>query len=322
LSHATLLYNPVAGRRPGRREAEIRAAAQVLSAAGFELNVAASSGPASARQLAKSAARRGDQVVFACGGDGTLNEVINGLALSPCALAILPGGTANIAARDLGLPRDPVVAARTLARAKPHRIALGRVTWHRRDPTPDSPVSSVEPPEPRFFLSVAGVGFDAYVIHRLAWSFKTALGVAAYAWEAIHQVCRYDFPPFTCRNNQGEWRGTQALFQRTGRYAGWFHPIPGGSLLDNRMRVCVFESSSPWRYALYTSALALQRHLALADVRLVEGSHLVCAAEEAFRPVYVELDGELAGELPATFELVPDALTLLLPEDHCRAEAR
>jgi len=307
LNRATLIYNPVAGRRPVRRAGEIREAADVLRGAGVDLEVLPTERAGSAAALAQEALRCGTEAIFVCGGDGTINEVVNGIAFGDCALGILPGGTANIAAKDLGLPHDPVAAARALVRSMPHRIALGRVTWHPADQS-GTPISQ------RYFLSVAGVGFDAYVVHRLPWNFKTALGVAAYAWEAVHQVCRYSFPRFACRNSQGEWRGTQALFQRTERYAGWFHLAPGGSLLNSRMQVCVFESSSRWRYFLYTGALALRRHLALEDVHLVEGLHLACTAETASRPVYVELDGELAGQLPATFELVPDALTLLLPQ--------
>jgi diacylglycerol kinase (ATP) len=311
LNHATLIYNPVAGRRPARREAEVRAAADVLRRSGIDLDIVSTVGPGSARELAQSAAQRGSDAIFVCGGDGTINEVVNGIAKDGCALGILPGGTANIAAKDLGLPHHPVAAARALAKSKPHRIALGRAIW--QSTIPDAAPEDNRAAD-RYFLSVAGVGFDAYVVHRLSWSFKTALGVAAYAWEAIHQACRYSFPRFACRNSQGEWRGTQALFQRTERYAGWFHLAPGGSLLNSRMQVCVFESSDPWRYVLYTGALALRQHLTLEDVHLVEGSHLACAVEQPGRPVYVELDGELAGQLPATFELVPDALTLLLPD--------
>jgi diacylglycerol kinase (ATP) len=311
LNHTTLIYNPVAGRRPARREGEIRAAAEVLRRSGLTVDVVPTVGPGSARELAHSAAQGGSETIFVCGGDGTINEVVNGIALDHCALGILPGGTANIAAKDLGLPQHPVEAARSLAKATIRRIALGRVAWQS---PPAIGTSGGPSPPHRYFLSIAGVGFDAYVVHRLTWSFKAALGVAAYAWEAIHQACRYSFPRFACRNSRGEWRGTQAVFQRTELYAGWFHLAPGGSLLNSRMQVCVFESSSPWRYVLYSSALALRQHLALDDVHLVEGLHLSCAAENPAGPVYVELDGELAGQLPATFELVPDALTLLLPE--------
>lgn len=303
MNRARLIYNPVAGRRPARRAGEIREAAGVLRRAGLDLEIVPTECAGSAAALAQEGIRRGAEAIFVCGGDGTVNEVVNGLALRGCALGILPGGTANIAARDLGLPLDPAAAARALLRATPRRIALGLVTWHQQ---------SGNPPSQRYFLSVAGVGFDAYVVHRLSWNFKTALGVAAYAWEAVRQVRRYGFPRFACRNSKGEWRGTQAIFQRTERYAGWFHPAPGGGLLNDRLQVCVFESSSPWRYFLYTGALALRQHLALDDVHLVEGLHLACTAESPSRPVYVELDGELAGQLPATFELVPDALTLLL----------
>lgn len=311
MNRATLIYNPVAGRRPARREGEICAAAGILRQAGLTLDVLATAGPGSARNLAQSAARAGARAVFVCGGDGTINEVVNGLAGSACPLGILPGGTANIAARDLGLPRNPVAAARALVDAKPHRISLGRATWQQ-------PHDQTE----RYFLSIAGVGFDAYVVHHLSWGFKTALGVSAYAWEAVHQACRYGFPRFVCRRGDDEWRGTQALVQRTERYAGWFHLAPGASLLNDQMSVCVFESSSPWRYLLYTSALGLGRHLALRDVHLTEVSRLTCCPEDSSRRIYVELDGELAGQLPAAFELVPDALTLLLPDRAIQRAAR
>jgi len=302
LSRTTLIYNPVAGRNPARRAAEIRAVVGVLRGAGFNLEVSPTTGPGSARGLACAAVAAGAESIIVCGGDGTLNEVANGLALGHCPLAILPGGTANIAAKDLGLPHNPVVAARELRCVRPRRIALGRVTWY-----------TAERPS-RYFLSIAGVGFDAYVVHSLPWEFKSAFGVGAYCWEAIRQAWRYRFPRFVCRNGKGEWRGTMGVFQRTERYAGWFHMAPGASLFSDRMKLCLFAGRGPLRYSLYATAVALQRHVALPDVRLVEGSPVACSAEQASERIYLELDGELAGELPATFEVVPDALTLLLPE--------
>jgi len=182
LTHATLIYNPVAGRNPVRRQAEIRAAMEALRQTQFEVEVQPTTGPGSARNLARSAAETGADAVVVCGGDGTINEVVNGLALSQCPLAILPGGTANIAARDLGLSLRPVTAAGDLAVARSRRIALGRVTWGKAPvsrtagsmPAPpesagspstlhgtaaSSGQDSVAPPRARYVLSVAGVGF-------------------------------------------------------------------------------------------------------------------------------------------------------------------
>ncbi|HUI42487.1 MAG TPA: diacylglycerol kinase family protein [Terriglobia bacterium] len=310
MSRATLIYNPVAGRNPARREGEIQAAAGILQQAGFVLDVRPTTGPSSARDLALAAARDGSRAVIVCGGDGTLNEVVNGLVGSACPLAILPGGTANIAAKDLGLPDDPVSAARQLARAVLRRIGLGRVTW--------GPAGQGAAPLPRYFLSVAGVGFDAYVVHRLEWDFKASLGVLAYGWESIRQALRYGFPSFVCHGEREERRATLAVFLLTEIYAGWFHLAPGASLLDGRLRACLFEGRHAWRYALYAVAAALRRHLKLSDVRLAEDAPFACSAPGARRRIYVEVDGELAGQLPATFEWVPDALTLLLPERRWR----
>jgi diacylglycerol kinase (ATP) len=303
LSRATLIYNPVAGRNPARRAADIRVVVEVLRGAGFDLEVSPTTGPGSARGLACAAVAADTEAVIVCGGDGTLNEVANGLALGHCPIAILPGGTANIAAKDLGIPHDLTAAARQLTRVRPQRIALGRVRWHGAKP------------RSRYFLSIAGVGFDAYVVHSLPWEFKSAFGVGAYCWEAIRQVWRYRFPRFVCQNGKGEWRGTMGVFQRTERYAGWLHLAPGASLFSDRMKLCLFAGRGPWRYSLYATAVALRRHVALPDVWLVEGSSVTCSAEDALARIYLELDGELAGELPATFDVVPDALTLLLPEE-------
>ena len=321
----TLIYNPVAGRNPARRQAEICAAADVLRRSGFTLDLRTTTGPGSARHLAWSADREGADAVIVCGGDGTVNEAVNGLALGACPLAILPGGTANIAAKDLGLAGCVLAAARELKNARLCRIALGRVAWGLAESRP--PASSAGRISSdaqraalptvdgcRYFLSVAGVGFDAYVIHRLGWDLKQDFGVAAYVWEALRQVWRYGFPRFTCRHGLKHWRGTTALFQRTERYAGWLHVTPGASLLNPELKLLLFESRRPWRYCLYAAAIGIRRHLQLHDLRLVESWPLDCSADVPSRPIYVQLDGELAGELPASFDLVPDALTLFLPE--------
>jgi len=305
LKRTTLIYNPVAGRQPVRRERQMQEAVAVLRDAGMEVTLAPTTGPGAARDLARDAARQGVELVLVCGGDGTVNEVTNGLAPGETVLGILPGGTANIIGKELHLPHHPVRAARQIPRWKPRRIALGQASW------PDANQASgiVR----RYFVSVAGIGFDAYIIHKLAWSFKISWGVVAYGVEAVRQALRYSFPTFVCDTESGKQRATLAVVHRAGHYAGWLPLAPKADLFTPTFKTCLFSSRSRARYFGYAVAVLLRQHLRLPDVKLIEGHRVECSGEEPGVPIYFELDGELAGKLPATLEIIPDALTLLVP---------
>lgn len=314
----TLIYNPIAGRRPKRRERQVQEAAARLQNAGFEVKLARTSEPGTARKLARAAVTEGSELILVCGGDGTINEVINGLVPGEVPLGILPGGTANILARELGLPQDPVSAAMELPRWSPRRIALGQATWFARAPSgartvleyPTIPLAQFER---RYFMSVAGIGFDAYIVHKLSVGFKKSLGVVAYGLEALRQVVRYPFPTFTCQTEVREFLAPFAVVHRTCRYAGWMKLAPGASIFDPRFRLCLFKGRGWARYLLYAAAVLARRHLKLPDVKLVEAAQVICRVQDSEKPVYFELDGEPAGQLPVTFEVVPNALTLLVP---------
>lgn len=303
LKRATLIYNPVAGRNPSRREKQIQDAHEVLRSFGLDVRLARTTGAGSATELARAAASAGDDFIFACGGDGTINEVINGMCPSNAALGILPGGTANILAKELGLPHDPVRAARQLPTLKPQRIALGCATG----------CSAMDSSEPvgRYFVSVAGVGFDAYVIHKLTFGFKMSLGVAAYVLEGVRQVGRYTFPALLCQTGGCEKPFTFALIQRTSRYAGWFRTAPRQCLTNSVFCVSLYKSRSRLRYLAYGLSILMQRRL--REVEQIETCKVSFAPAGPGAPVYYELDGELAGTLPVTFEIAPAALTLLMP---------
>jgi diacylglycerol kinase family enzyme len=312
LKKGTLIYNPVAGRRPARREREVRAAAGVLRAAGLEIDLAPTARPGMAHELARAAAARGADVVLACGGDGTINEVINGLALGHVPLGILPGGTANVVARELRLPLNPVSAARQLIRWTPHRIALGRAHWEE---TPSGTAAGAGKAQAcsRYYISVAGVGFDAEIVFQLPPWLKINFGVAGYVMESFRQLVRYSFPEFSSRLNGQERRGTFAVIHRTKLYAGWLHLAPTAGLFRPCFAVCSFPSRSRLRYLLYALGVLLRQHLRLRGVSLDQCTEVVCTPAGTSQTVRFELDGELAGAIPATFEIVPDALTLLVP---------
>lgn len=303
---ATLIYNPFAGGKSQRREREILAAREILRASGLDVRATATAAPGAAKQLAEAAVRDGAELVLVCGGDGTVNEVVNGVAPARVPVGILPGGTANIIAKELNLPHHPVRAARSLPRWQPRRIPLGRAAWTAESPSGPQRLE-------RWFLSLAGIGFDAYIIQRLSWSFKINWGVAAYVVEAIRQAMRYGYPPFRLRFDSEERAPTFAVLHRAGHYAGWLPLAPRTNIFESKFAVCMFNSRRRARYFLYAAAILARQHLRLRDVESLDATRVSAELIDAGTTVRFELDGELVGALPATFEVVPDALTLLAP---------
>jgi YegS/Rv2252/BmrU family lipid kinase len=279
----------------------------------MEVEVSPTTKPGEAAELAKEAVKQGKDAVLVCGGDGTINEVINGLAGSRVSLGLLPGGTANILARDAGLPLDPIRAAAELARWSPCRVPLGKVTWWPQGASISGAPSRNERAT-RYFMSVAGIGYDAHVVYKLSLQMKLSWGVAGYIMEALRQAFHYPFPGFSCRMDDGRERiATFAAAQRAGNYGGWLHLTPDARFFDDRFNLCLFKSHNRARYFLYAALVLARQHFLLGDVELVEARKLECAAQVAGETICFELDGELVGTLPATFEIVPDALTLLVP---------
>jgi len=266
-----------------------------------------------AHELAQVAVANGADAVLACGGDGTINEVINGLALSRVPLGILPGGTANILAHELRLPLNPVRAARELAKWTPRRIALGRAWWGNGETPLAGPESAAPHTRCRYYASVAGIGYDAHIVYKLSAWMKEKFGVAGYVMEAFRQLVQYHFPELWWRVGGDKRRATFAVVHRTRLYAGWLHLAPTADLFAPRFTVCSFASRSRLRYLLYASAVLARQHLRLRDVSLDQCTQMSIAPSDAAARIHFELDGELVGTLPANFEIVPDALTVLVP---------
>jgi diacylglycerol kinase (ATP) len=293
----------VAGIKSARRSRQIHEAMAVLRGAGIAADLCFTSNPGDGKQLAIEAVKNGCDLVIVCGGDGTINEVANGMAMGRVPLAVLSGGTANIIAKELGLPGRIAKAARQLPSWRPFRVPMGRATWEESGSL-----------RQRYFLAVAGIGFDAHIISRLDVSMKLRMGVAAYCWEAVRQVFRYDFPRFRCAVNGSAASPTFAVVQRSSRYAGWLKLARPHNIHEPGFSCCLFEGSSPGRYLRYAVGVLSRTHRWLDDVRFLSGPSVCCASEQPEGSVYFEVDGELAGRVPVTFDVVPDALTLLAPE--------
>ena len=175
---AVLIYNPIAGRRRKQRLQQLQRVQEQFERAGIPVSIQATTAPGSGSALSREAVQAGADLIVVCGGDGTINEVLGGMAHSAVPLAVLPGGTANGLARELRLPLDIKAAARMIPSATPRRIALGRVG-------------------DRYFLSMVGVGFDAQVLTQIEGNWKDRLGMVHYGIQAVRQATFRRFPPLT-----------------------------------------------------------------------------------------------------------------------------
>src|SRR6202050_5536271 len=173
---AALLYNPDSGGSRARRQAELESVLAQLRGANVEAHLVLTDSRAHAEEKARQAILAGCDTVFACGGDGTIHNIIQVLANTSAALAILPMGTANALAHDLALPMNITAAARAALDAVPRRVALGRVEYHDLEGKPGA----------HFFIVTAGAGVDAHLFYKLHTGTKRRMGMAAYyakAWQ-------------------------------------------------------------------------------------------------------------------------------------------
>jgi len=282
-----------------RRRQAVEPALDVLRREAESVELWPTTGPGTATELSRRAGGRADLVV-ACGGDGTINEVVNGLAGSDTPLGVLPAGTANLLARELGLPMDLGRAAAELVRFVPRRLSLGRLEC-------DGPRAS------RYFLLLCGAGLDAGIVYRLSPRLKARLGVGAYWIAGLSGLGRRLEAFEVLAGDDRRFQCTFALASKLQRYGGGLRIARGAHLLANDLEVVLFPSRSTLRFLVYLAAVLLGLRHRLSDVTVLRARRIELRAPRAAGRIYVEVDGELAGRLPATIEIVDDALSLLTP---------
>ena len=251
-------------------------------------------GPNTAAGLARESIEQGADLIIAVGGDGTINEVINGMVHSRVPLAVIPFGTANVLANEIGL--TPYSAA-SLDQCHPLRIALGRVQV------------SEEPA--RYFLLMAGIGFDAEVVYEVSAGLKNRIGKIAY-WAAGFSRFGRRLVEFDTRVDGDMHKCSFALASRVRNYGGNFEIASWVTLLDDCFELILFEGEYSSRYLFYLAGLLAGRLSRTKGVKLLRARRVDFSAPTDSR-VHLQIDGECIGRLPASIEIVPDALTLLTP---------
>jgi diacylglycerol kinase (ATP) len=305
---ASIIFNPLAGGGHTRRPKHLEEARRILAAAGIEADLRPTAVAGHGAEIAAQAVAEGRQLIIVCGGDGTLNEVVNGIHGCQVPVALLPAGTANIMAKELRIPWDIPRAAALIPRGKLRRIALGVM-----NALPGSGALSGDPVPPRYFICVGGAGADGALVHALDPAVKLRAGVLAYWIEGARQLLRYNFPKFRVTSGSQEIIATLVIVGRTKNYGGPFRITRGADLFSDEFELAIFSSQSALRYMVYLPACWMGRLHKLKDVHFVKTNSFQCAPLNS-EPIYSQVDGEPHEQLPVEFKIVPDALTLVVPE--------
>jgi YegS/Rv2252/BmrU family lipid kinase len=298
LKRAIIIYNPMSGR-PGRRAANARAMTRLLEARGLQADAFATNGPEDASRLASHAVADQVDIIVSYGGDGTLNEVIQGMAMSQTSLAVWPGGTANVVARDIGMMTSIERLADIIAAGKTKRVALGLARSEE-----------AETPHSRYFLMMAGIGIDASIARGVNHRLKRATGELAYWWCGIKHLLFWRAEPFSIEVDGKHYESAFALVGNGKGYGGGMMMTPGAKLEEPWFEVFILP---PQRNNVsYLRALAACRKGTpkAGGATLIRGKHI--KANSADEP-WVEVDGEVIGPLPMTLDIVPDALSIIVP---------
>jgi len=311
MRRVVLIYNPFSGQYSNHRGRHIDDALAVLRGAGIEAEAVATTAPGSASALVQDSISKGCDTVLACGGDGTVHEVLQALAGGPIALGVVPLGTANALAADLGLPSSPIKAVQALLSARPLRVPVGRIFFRDGDGVERS----------RFFTVAAGIGADAHLMSRLDAKLKRRFGYALYAVEGLRILLSHSFPLFRTTFTEvlggkpREEEVSQLLAVRIRDFGGILHHLaPGATLRNDSLRLVAFKTQNRFHYMRFLAAVVFKRQTFSSRIELLDAISVECSNQVGSQNrVFAEADGELLGELPVRMEIVPDALTLLIP---------
>jgi diacylglycerol kinase (ATP) len=294
---ACVIFNPAA---KGQKAEQFR---RGLDEIAKEAALKQTAAPRDARRLAAQAVADGFDTIIAAGGDGTLNEVLNGIGDAPegfqrVRLGVLPLGTVNVFARELGIPTQPEKAWSQLRQGHERRIDL-----------PYFITGESEAREKIYFAQLAGAGLDSRAIELVDWSVKKKIGPLAYVVAGLKAI-REPQATITVSDGTRSVTGELVLVGNGCKYGGDFHVFPDARLDSGGLEVCVFPKVN-WRVlARCGSQLLLTHKLPSTGVVRLRGTSFNFSAKT---PTRFEVDGELAGHMPAQLGIVPAGMRILVP---------
>ncbi|HHT9155226.1 MAG TPA: diacylglycerol/lipid kinase family protein [Candidatus Tripitaka sp. YC43] len=288
-SRLKLILNPIAGGGYGLRI--LPEVVRCLERRGLEVEVFRTQKKGDALEAARNS--QNYKAIATMGGDGTFNEVINGALGNDVPLGLIPLGTANVLARELRIPLDPIQAAHVIARGNTRRIDAGKA-------------------DSRHFFLMAGIGFDAEVVKVLEANRKGNISMAAYAIPILKAMWNYKFPALDVEvDGKLIAEGAGFVFvSNTRRYTGPFVITNRARVDDGLLDIFIFPGRDYLKLLKYTAGILFWIADRIQEVKYLQGREIrVSSADE----VSYQLDGDLGGPLPARFQVVPGALNIIVP---------
>ncbi|MCX6355257.1 MAG: diacylglycerol kinase family lipid kinase [Candidatus Aureabacteria bacterium] len=290
---ARLIVNPDSRHALGaRRLSKIE---QFLSGNGISVETCHAAKRGEARKFAAEASASGlFQTVICAGGDGTIHEVINGMIGTDLTLGILPTGTGNVLAWELGIPRNPLDASEVIVRGRIREIDLARSS------------------EGGYFSCMAGVGIDAQAVNELNLSMKEMLGAMAYAVSGFRTVLHYILPEISIEIDgvTPPIKGYAVVVCNSRHYGGRFMLCPGALIDDGSLDICILRERT--KHSLIWCGMAILLNIP----RITHGISFYCGKTVRIsspQPVLVQMDGDVIGVTPIEFSIVPKALKVMVP---------
>jgi YegS/Rv2252/BmrU family lipid kinase len=287
-----LIANPAA---KGASERRMRRAIELLRSAGCDAEAYYTEKRGDAEALAKNACLEKAGLILACGGDGTINEVINGAAYSGTNIGIIPMGTTNVLAKELGIPENVEGAVKQLSNGKAHTVSLGKIFF-----THSSSLVT------RYFSLMAGIGFDADAVYGFKESIKRHSGKTAYILSGFKTLINYEPEGLEFIVDGKAYSGYSAIIGKAAKYGGHFKATPDADLLKPDLYAYIMHGKKRSDILRYVFGILTGAHLKFKDITYVRAEHIEITGDAR-----IQTDGDYIGTTPATVTVAKDALRLI-----------
>ena len=286
-----LIYNPMSKKAKSAYALFFELGIKKLEKNGEnQVELVRTTAPLDATRLAREAVDQGMDMVVAVGGDGTLNEVINGVIGSNITVGLIPFGITNVFALEVGIPRDPFDAIDVLLEGRPRYIDVGKANG-------------------RHFVLMVGAGLDGVAVNNFPFKLKWVLGRLSYLFTGMYYYfTRYKPVKMEIMVDGRKYFGYQVMVNNVSIYGGKLKIAPKASIFDGLLDVCIFTRTGFFDDLRYLWSILNSNHYKWSDVLLMKAKKVSIKGD-----TYFHVDSEPMGKLPVDIEVVPHSVKVMLP---------